>query len=48
MLISLTSTLSGFDPEFSATTNLSPSAPKLAEQYWKTVEQLVFGMWAPH
>jgi TetR/AcrR family transcriptional regulator len=48
MLISLTSTLSGFGPEFSATSNLSPSDPELAEQYWNTVEQLVFGMWASH
>ncbi|MFM0211992.1 TetR/AcrR family transcriptional regulator [Paraburkholderia sediminicola] len=43
MLISLTSTLSGFGPEFSATSDLSPSGPALAEDYWRTVEQLVFG-----
>lgn len=47
MLISLTSTLSGFGPEFSATSNRSPSDPALAEEYWRTVEQLVFGAWAP-
>ena len=43
MLISLTSTLSGFGPEFSATSDRSPSDPALAEEYWRTVEQLVFG-----
>ncbi|ANB76237.1 hypothetical protein AYM40_28705 [Paraburkholderia phytofirmans OLGA172] len=43
MLISLTSTLSGFAPEISATSNLSPSDPALAKEYWCTVEQLVFG-----
>ena len=42
MLISLTSTLSGFGPEISATSNLSPSDPALADAYWRTVEQLVF------
>ncbi|MBB4512632.1 TetR/AcrR family transcriptional regulator [Paraburkholderia fungorum] len=46
MLISLTSTLSGFGPEFSATSDLSPSDPALAEEYWHTVEQLVFGAFA--
>src|SRR5579864_4361025 len=43
MLISLTSTLSSFGPEFSATSDLSPSDPALAEEYWRAVEQLVFG-----
>ncbi|WP_211617253.1 TetR/AcrR family transcriptional regulator [Paraburkholderia haematera] len=43
MLISLTSTLSGFGPEFLATSDLSPSDPALAEEYWRTVEQFVFG-----
>lgn len=47
MLISLTSTLSGFGPEFSATGDRSPSDPALAEEYWRTVEQLVFGALAP-
>ncbi|WP_206996442.1 TetR/AcrR family transcriptional regulator [Trinickia mobilis] len=42
MLISLTSTLSGFGPEISATSNLSPSDPALADAWWRTVEQLVF------
>jgi AcrR family transcriptional regulator len=37
MLISLTSTLSSFGPEFSATSDLSPSDPALAEDYWRTV-----------
>jgi hypothetical protein len=43
MMISLTSTLSGFGPEFSATSNLSPSDPVLVEEYWCTVERVVFG-----
>jgi TetR/AcrR family transcriptional regulator len=43
MLISLTSTLSSFGPEFSATSDRSPSDPALAEDYWRAVEQLVFG-----
>ncbi|SMG50060.1 hypothetical protein SAMN06265784_105224 [Paraburkholderia susongensis] len=47
MLISLTSTLSGFGPEFSATSNRSPSDPALAEEYWCTVERLVFGALEP-
>jgi AcrR family transcriptional regulator len=43
MLISLTSTLSGFGPEMSVTSNLSPSDPAVADTLWRTVEQLVFG-----
>jgi TetR/AcrR family transcriptional regulator len=42
MLISLTSTLSGFGPEISATSNLSPADPALIDAWWHTVEQLVF------
>ncbi|MEW9585390.1 TetR/AcrR family transcriptional regulator [Paraburkholderia sp. DGU8] len=42
MLISLTSTLSGFGPEISATSNLSPLDPAVVDACWKTVEQLVF------
>lgn len=42
LLISLTSTLSGFGPEMQATANLSPSDPKVVETYWKAVEDLIF------
>jgi TetR/AcrR family transcriptional regulator len=42
MLISLTSTLSSFGPEISATSNLSLSDPALVEACWRTIEQLVF------
>jgi AcrR family transcriptional regulator len=43
MMLSLTSTLSSFGPEFSATSHLLPSDRTLAEAYWRTVERLVFG-----
>lgn len=42
LMISLTSTLSGFGPEMQATANLSPSDPAVVEAYWSTVEDLVF------
>jgi TetR/AcrR family transcriptional regulator len=42
MLISLTSTLSSFGPEISATSNLSLSDPALVDACWRTIEQLVF------
>ncbi|TKC88457.1 TetR family transcriptional regulator [Trinickia terrae] len=42
LLISLTSTLSGFGPEMEATANISSSDPAVAEAYWRTVEELVF------
>jgi hypothetical protein len=42
MLVSLTSTLSGFGPEISATSNLSTSDPALVDACWRTIEQLVF------
>jgi AcrR family transcriptional regulator len=42
MLVSLTSTLSGFGPEMEVTSRLSPSDPALVEACWRTVEQLVF------
>ncbi|MGU7774622.1 TetR/AcrR family transcriptional regulator [Burkholderia sp. MR1-5-21] len=48
MLISLASTLSGFGPEISSTSDLSASDPAIADQYWNTVEQLVFGALVPH
>jgi TetR/AcrR family transcriptional regulator len=43
MLISLTSTLSGFGPEMSVTSKLCPSDPAVIDAYWRTVENLVFG-----
>ncbi|TDG19745.1 TetR/AcrR family transcriptional regulator [Paraburkholderia silviterrae] len=42
LVISLTSTLSGFGPEMQATANVSPSDPAVVESYWKAVEDLVF------
>jgi hypothetical protein len=42
MLVSLTSTLSGFGPEISATSNLSASDPALVDACWRTIEQLIF------
>lgn len=42
LLISLTSTLSGFGPEMRATANVSSSDPAVVEEYWRTVEELVF------
>jgi len=42
LLISLTSTLSGFGPEMQATSNISSSDPAVVDAYWRTVEELVF------
>jgi TetR/AcrR family transcriptional regulator len=42
MLVSLTSTVSGFGPEISATSNLSASDPALVDACWRTIEQIVF------
>ncbi|ANB76246.1 TetR/AcrR family transcriptional regulator [Paraburkholderia phytofirmans] len=42
LMISLTSTLSGFGPEMLATSNVSASDPKVVEAYWQMVEALVF------
>ena len=42
LLISLTSTLSGFGPEMQATANISASDPSVVDAYWQTVEELVF------
>jgi AcrR family transcriptional regulator len=42
LLISLTSTLSGFGPEMRATANVSASDPAVVDEYWRTVEALVF------
>jgi TetR/AcrR family transcriptional regulator len=42
LLISLTSTLSGFGPEMQATANISSSDPKVVDSYWQMVEELIF------
>ncbi|WNC93506.1 TetR/AcrR family transcriptional regulator [Paraburkholderia sp. FT54] len=42
LMISLTSTLSGFGPEMLATSNVSASDPAVVEAYWQMVEALVF------
>ncbi len=42
LLISLTSTLSGFGPEMRVTSNISPSDPTVVDAYWKMIEDLVF------
>ncbi|NPT46335.1 TetR family transcriptional regulator [Paraburkholderia sp. 1N] len=43
LMISLTSTLSGFGPEMLATSNVSASDPAVVDAYWQMVEALVFG-----
>ncbi|SMG50125.1 TetR/AcrR family transcriptional regulator [Paraburkholderia susongensis] len=42
LLISLTSTLSGFGPEMQVTSNVSASDPAVVDAYWKMVEELIF------
>ena len=42
LLISLTSTLSGFGPEMWATSRVSSSDPAVVDAYWQMVENLVF------
>ncbi|MFM0371753.1 TetR/AcrR family transcriptional regulator [Paraburkholderia aspalathi] len=42
LMISLTSTLSGFGPEMLATSNVSASDPAVVDAYWQMVETLVF------
>ncbi|PJG47397.1 hypothetical protein CAF53_03430 [Sphingobium sp. LB126] len=42
LMISLTSTLSGFGPEMEETSGLSPNSPEVVDGYWRFVEQLVF------
>jgi AcrR family transcriptional regulator len=42
LLISLTSTLSGFGPEMRATSNISASDPTVVNAYWQMIEKLVF------
>jgi len=43
MMISLTATLSEFGPEMQVTSGLSSDDPKVAEQYWRLVDETVFG-----
>lgn len=43
LLISLTSTLSGFGPEMLVTSDVSPSDPAVADSYWRAVDEMVFG-----
>jgi TetR/AcrR family transcriptional regulator len=42
LLIGLTSTLSGFGPEMQATANISSSDTAVVDEYWRTVEELIF------
>jgi TetR/AcrR family transcriptional regulator len=43
MMVSLTATLSGFGPEMLITSGLSADDAKVAEAYWRLVEETVFG-----
>ena len=43
MMVSLTATLSGFGPEMKVTSGLSAENPKVAEAYWRLVDETVFG-----
>jgi len=43
LMISLTSTLSTFGSEMLATSRLSAADPAVADSYWSTVEELIFG-----
>jgi AcrR family transcriptional regulator len=43
MMVSLTATLSGFGPEMKITSGLSSDDPKVAERYWRLVDETVFG-----
>jgi hypothetical protein len=42
-MVSLTATLSGFGPEMELVSNLSPRSSRVAEAYWRLVEEIVFG-----
>ena len=44
MMVSLTATLSGFGPEMQMTSSLSAESPKVAEAYWRLVDETVFGI----
>src|SRR5215831_231513 len=43
MMISLTATLSEFGPEMQVTSGLSSADPKVAEAYWRLIDETVFG-----
>jgi TetR/AcrR family transcriptional regulator len=43
MMVSLTTTLSGFAPEMEVISDLSPGDPRVTEAYWRLVEEIVFG-----
>src|SRR5258708_25334167 len=43
MMVSLTATLSGFEPEMQSTSGLSAENAKVIEAYWRLVDETVFG-----
>src|SRR5712691_8593311 len=43
MMVSLTATLSGLGPEMQVMSGLSGKDPKVAEAYWRLVDETVFG-----
>jgi AcrR family transcriptional regulator len=43
MMVSLTATLSEFGPEMQLTSGLSSADPKVAEAYWRLVNEMAFG-----
>src|ERR1700752_1908893 len=43
MMVSLSATLSEFGPEMKVTSGLSSADPKIAEAYWRLVDEMVFG-----
>src|SRR6476620_12129491 len=43
MMVSLTATLSGFGPEMQVTSGLSAKSPRVVEDYWRLVDETVFG-----
>jgi TetR/AcrR family transcriptional regulator len=47
MMVSLTATLSGFGPEMQITSGLSAQDTKVAQAYWRLVDEMVFGVPAP-
>ena len=44
MMVSLTATLSGFGPEMQITSGLSAEDARVAEAYWRLVDETVFGV----
>src|SRR5712671_2326653 len=43
MMVSLTTTLAGFEPEMQVTSALSAKSPRVVEAYWRLVDETVFG-----